>query len=114
MKVSRRTWIEAAPGVPAAAVLGKMGLDRLRRGRQLEGLSPAAAVALGIDANHAHTQGRGLYHYHGLPTGLLWALRAAGPRRPLHLLGYAADGFPIYGPDGPSAADDLQSPSRRL
>ena len=29
------------------------------------------AVGLGLDANHAHVQPGGIYHYHGLPTGLL-------------------------------------------
>lgn len=84
-----------------------------RSGWQFEVLSPAAAVALGIDVNHAHTQGRGMYHYHGLPTGLLWRLREQAADRPMHLLGYAADGFPIYGPDGPSDPTDLGSPTRR-
>ena len=32
----------------------------------------------------------------------------------MHLLGYAADGFPIYGPDGPADPTDLKSPPRRL
>jgi hypothetical protein len=30
------------------------------------------------------------------------------------LLGYAADGFPIYGPDGPGDPTDLKSKPRRL
>src|SRR5207249_4978748 len=77
-------------------------------------LSPAVAVALGIDVNRAHTQGRGMYHYHGLPTGLFLAVRVAAPNQSIHLLGYAADGFPIYGPEGPASADDLKSPTRRL
>jgi hypothetical protein len=84
-----------------------------KSGYQFEVMSPAAAVALGIDVNHAHTQGRGMYHYHGLPTGLLWRLRRETPERRMLLLGYAADGFPIYGPDGPVDAADLQSPIRR-
>jgi hypothetical protein len=83
-------------------------------GWQFEVLSPAAAVALGIDVNHAHTQGGGMYHYHGLPTGLLWESRARDPKKPMHLLGYAADGFPIYGPEAPASADALDSPTRRL
>lgn len=83
-------------------------------GWQFDVLSPAVAVALGIDVNRAHTQGRGMYHYHGLPTGLLWAARYVAPLQTMHLLGYAGDGFPIYGPEGPAAADDLKSPARRL
>jgi hypothetical protein len=83
-------------------------------GWQFEVLCPANAVALGIDVNRAHTQGRGMYHYHGLPTGLLWDLRQESPGQSMYLLGYASDGFPIYGPDATAAADDLKSPGRRL
>lgn len=84
-------------------------------GWQFEVLHPANAVALGIDVNHAHTQGReGVYHYHGLPIGLLWDLRVADPTRRMYLLGYAADGFPIYGPECPGDPADLKSKTRRL
>jgi len=84
-------------------------------GWQFEVMHPANAIALGIDVNHAHTQGRrGMYHYHGLPTGLLWDLTAAESDKPMQLLGYAADGFPIYGPVCPSSPSDLKSHPRRL
>jgi hypothetical protein len=83
-------------------------------GWQFEVLHPANAVALGIDVNRAHTQGRGMYHYHGLPSGLLWMRRVAAPDAPMLLLGYAADGFPIYGPECPGEASDLKSRVRRL
>ncbi len=82
-------------------------------GWQFEVLHPANAVALGIDVNHAHTQGRGTYHYHGLPTGLLWNLTQARPAT-MYLLGYAADGFPIYGPLAPADPADPASPLKRL
>ena len=85
-----------------------------RSGWQFEVMHPANAVALGIDVNHAHTQGRGMYHYHGMPTGLLWNLRVAEPARSMLLVGYAADGFPIYGPDRPGEAADPGSPTRRM
>ncbi len=52
---------------------------------------------LGIDNNNAHVQPDGAYHYHGLPTGLIQKMASYG--RPV-LLGYAADGFPIYAPTG--------------
>ncbi len=53
------------------------------------------AVPLGVDANHAHVQRDGTYHYHGIPTGLL---EQVGWRPTTHspLVGWAADGFPIY------------------
>lgn len=85
-----------------------------RAGWQFEVLCPTNALALGIDVNRAHVQGRGMYHYHGLPTSLLWTVRQQRPDRPMHLLGHAADGFPIYGPDAPADPADLKSPARRL
>lgn len=66
---------------------------------------------LGIDAEHAHVQPTGAYHYHGLPLSLL-ARVTAGEKR-MALVGWAADGFPIYGPWIPGKAADLKSPLRR-
>ena len=62
-------------------------------GWQYEPLS--GAIALGIDVSHAHVQPTGKYHYHGLPTGLLDSISL---KRDHHspLVGWAADGFPIY------------------
>ncbi|MCC9606486.1 YHYH protein [Blastopirellula sp. JC732] len=62
-------------------------------GWQYEALS--GAVPLGIDANHAHVQPTGAYHYHGLPSGFLKDLNV---NRSSHspIIGWAADGFPIY------------------
>lgn len=48
---------------------------------------------LGEDANHAHVQPTGKYHYHGVPTGLVE--NRGGSSKPARL-GYAADGYPIY------------------
>ncbi len=53
------------------------------------------AVALGLDANYAHVQPNGAYHYHGLPIGLMQGLGWRADR-PSPLIGWAADGFPIY------------------
>lgn len=47
---------------------------------------------LGMDRNMAHVQPSGAYHYHGIPTGLVQTL----PGKERKLIGYAADGFPIY------------------
>ena len=85
-----------------------------KSGWQFEVLHPANAIALGIDVNRAHTQGRGTYHYHGLPTGLVWEQKLAQPDRPMLLLGSAADGFPIYGPDCPGDPADIGSRTQRL
>jgi len=64
---------------------------------------------LGLDQNNAHVQPNGAYHYHGIPTGLVAAL--GGGREKMTLLGYAADGFPIY---GPLAYDKAHDPSSSL
>ncbi|MBK9143319.1 MAG: YHYH protein [Candidatus Melainabacteria bacterium] len=53
---------------------------------------------LGCDENNAHVQPDGTYHYHGLPTDLWQRLSRGKPG--VILVGYAADGFPIYGPYG--------------
>jgi len=56
-------------------------------GWNLEGLG--ARVLLGMDNNNAHVDNRGLYHYHGVAPVLAKNLSK-------NLIGYAADGFPIY------------------
>lgn len=54
----------------------------------------ALNVNLGVDCNNAHVQPTGKYHYHGSPTLFLESLNA--PTNAMTLIGYAADGFPIY------------------
>jgi len=83
-------------------------------GWQFEVLHPANSIALGIDRNNAHTQLGGMYHYHGLPDGLLARLNSNAPSCVMHLVGYAADGYPIYGPECPGDPNDLNSHIRRL
>jgi hypothetical protein len=48
----------------------------------------------GVDGSNAHVQPTGEYHYHGIPTGLLNSANKAG--RAMQLVGWAADGFPVY------------------
>ncbi|MEN3939748.1 YHYH protein [Prosthecobacter sp. SYSU 5D2] len=66
-------------------------------------------VNLGLDEHDAHVQPNGAYHYHGLPTGLIQSLNGAKPDQML-LLGWAADGFPIYAARGHQAPMDATSP----
>lgn len=56
-------------------------------GWRLEGMNPDNI--LGLDANNAHVDNTGLYHYHGVSGGLLEA--AQGTQ-----IGWAADGFAIH------------------
>jgi hypothetical protein len=78
--------------------------DDPRSGWQFEALS--GKIDLGMDANNAHVQPTGSYHYHGLPKGLITRL---GGAESMPLLGYAADGFPIYANRAFSDANDAKS-----
>ena len=59
---------------------------------------------LGVDQNNAHVQPNGAYHYHGIPTGILAKVKDA--KSHMVLIGWAADGFPIYAPWGFAKAND--------
>lgn len=48
----------------------------------------------GEDENNAHVQPTGHYHYHGVPEGMLTEATKRGET--MQLIGWAADGFPIY------------------
>ncbi len=82
--------LNGVPFDPGAAEFWK---GNPNSGWQYEALG--GAVRLGLDENHAHVQPSGAYHYHGLPWGLMeqlgWSAQQESP-----LIGYAADGFPIY------------------
>jgi len=54
----------------------------------------ALNVQLGLDCNNAHVQPQGKYHYHGLPTLYIQNLNPNASA--MTLVGWAADGFPIY------------------
>ena len=53
-----------------------------------------SSVNLGLDCNNAHVQPNGKYHYHGTPSAYIDDMSTGEPE--IMLLGYAADGFPIY------------------
>ncbi len=50
----------------------------------------------GGDANNAHVQPTGAYHYHGMPEGLLANAGASAANPKMVLVGWASDGFPVY------------------
>lgn len=81
----------AVNGVPFDPGAAEFWNNDRQSGWQYEALSEF--MHLGLDEHHAHVQPSGAYHYHGLPEGI------AGP-----LLGYAADGFPIYRADSSGVA----------
>ncbi len=68
-------------------------------------------INLGLDANNAHVQPGGIYHYHGLPVGLVHKL---GDGARMVLLGYAADGFPIYSQYGYGDPQNRKSGLRKM
>jgi len=73
---------------------------------------------LGIDQSLAHVQPNGAYHYHGSPKGLLPLL--GDESKDMLMIGWAADGFPIYAGRGYKDPRDPRSglkemrPSYRL
>ena len=83
----------AVNGVPFDPGAAEFWKGNRQSGWQYEALG--GAVTLGLDQNYAHVQPSGAYHYHGMPWGVMqqvgWSADKASP-----LIGYAADGFPIY------------------
>ena len=83
----------AVNGVPFDPGAAEFWKGNRQSGWQYEALG--GAVTLGLDQNYAHVQPSGAYHYHGMPWGLMqqvgWSADKVSP-----LIGYAADGFPIY------------------
>lgn len=61
----------------------------------------------GVDGNNAHVQPNGAYHYHGIPSALV------EPGK-MTLIGWASDGYPIYGRYGHGVALDAASPLRPM
>lgn len=58
-------------------------------------LDPLGKVKFGTDSHNGHTQPGGMYHYHGNPNAL-FDPKETDKGSPV--IGFAADGFPIYGP----------------
>ena len=67
--------------------------------------------SLGMDHNLAHVQPSGAYHYHGLPMGLLTSLNY---KSKMVLVGWAADGYPIYGPFCYATANSAKNGLKQL
>lgn len=61
----------------------------------------------GVDSNNAHVQPGGAYHYHGIPEGFVTRLNKGVT---MTLIGWAADGFPIYARYGYTVATNASSP----
>jgi hypothetical protein len=101
----------AVNGVPFDPGAAEWYLGNREGGWRYEPLS--GAIRLGIDSNHAHVQPTGAYHYHGLPTSLLDSLKL-DPSKHSALVGWAADGFPIYAMYGYENPKEDSSPVKAL
>ncbi|HVT27884.1 MAG TPA: YHYH protein, partial [Lacipirellulaceae bacterium] len=95
---------------PGDSIVNRPGPETRRRPgddpRRIWNYDAMGGMHLGIDQNHAHVQPTGAYHYHGLPNGLIARLRKEKGSNQMLLIGYAADGFPIYAEYGHKKADD--------
>ena len=65
-----------------------------------------SSFRFGTDSNNAHVQPQGTYHYHGIPEGFVTQLNKGNA---MTLIGWAADGFPIYARYGHTVATDATS-----
>jgi hypothetical protein len=67
---------------------------------------------LGLDSSNGHVQPGGKYHYHALPTGMID--RISIDKQKMVLVGYAADGFPIYSQYGYNDPNDIKSGVKKM
>ncbi|MBB44243.1 MAG: hypothetical protein CMM44_10845 [Rhodospirillaceae bacterium] len=82
--------INGVPFEPLAAEWFKGNRGSVWRYEALSG-----AVQLGPDESYAHVQPGGKYHYHGLPEALMSKENVTSETHS-KVIGWAADGFPIY------------------
>lgn len=71
---------------------GKIGCNKMDTPYRYDPLG--AASSFGADEHNAHTQPDGTYHYHGNPVALF---EQANATKASPVIGFAADGFPIFG-----------------
>ena len=82
----------ALNGIPFHSGIASFWDNDPSSGWQYEALT--GFVDLGMDRHNAYVQPNGAYHYYGIPSALI------KHSDNMQLIGYAADGFPIYGPNG--------------
>ncbi len=100
----------ALNGVPFDPATAEFWNNDRRSGWNYE--AKGGAVDLGLDEYNAHVQPNGAYHYHGLPVGMMKKL--GGDAKKMLMVGYAADGFPIYTSFGLSNATNAASPLKKM
>ena len=99
----------ALNGIPFDPGAAEFWQRNPRSGWQYEAMG--GAVNLGLDDSNAHVQPTGAYHYHGVPVRLMRKLMQA---ETMIMVGYAADGFPIYAMLGHDEVDDSSSELRKM
>jgi len=84
---------------PSCLSMGAIGVARngVAIFNALDALDRDAVAHEVQDSCGGHPQMSGLYHYHAIPACLT---KGESKRRPSGLVGYALDGFPIFGPRG--------------
>jgi hypothetical protein len=103
-------WGIAINGVPFEPGTAETWNNDPRSGWRYE--AGTGFLNLGLDENNAHVQPNGSYHYHALPTGLVE--RLGGDGKTMLLVGWAADGFPIYTSWAYTDAKDAKSALRKM
>lgn len=106
----RGWWGVALNGVPFEPGTAETWNNDPRSGWRYE--AGTGFLDLGLDENHAHVQPTGAYHYHGLPTGLIE--RLGGDGKKMLLIGWAADGFPVYTNWAPADPKDAKSALKKM
>lgn len=105
--LTNRTFFGVAlNGVPFDPGTAEFYYNDPSSGWQYEALS--GELDLGIDFSNGHVQPNGAYHYHGIPKGIVTSFKV---REHSKIIGYAADGFPIYAVAG---YKDPKDPSKGL
>ena len=103
-------WGVALNGVPFEPGTGETWNNDPRSGWRYE--AATGFLNLGLDEHNAHVQPTGAYHYHALPTGLVE--RLGGDEKKMLLIGWAADGFPIYTGRAHADAKDATSALHKM
>jgi hypothetical protein len=89
--VERQPFGVAVNGVPFDPGTAEYWRGDMNSGWRYDALS--GNINLGVDNSNGHVQPTGAYHYHGIPNGLVASLDNS---KGMILVGYAADGFPVY------------------